>query len=305
MKFFVLIATIALQSCTPVFAQNPASQGTPNTAESPTKNREPADKKKKKKTEVEKKLESSEYKDPDKIGTTDTEKAEFEKKPNEPNTLDKTYDEVVEIGSETSQKVGRTLGAARSRRAETTWSFLGQYSIFEMWTLTKYGATIGYNKSASTTYEFEYSRGSLGFGYFGVDLGRLSEERFGINWRTYGQRNAFSFVTGLYYNKLGIHFGNDLLAKVPGFERTRVDLLELDTVGLKWGIGSRWQSRGGFVWGADWLSINIPFWTVRQKHPFIDATTSEADREKTQDAINVLRRVPEIAALNVKLGFTF
>jgi hypothetical protein len=281
---------IALQSCTPVFAQSEASKG----AADPVKTTE-RKKSAKQKKETEKELKPA--KDEDKISDSETDKAVFEKKENEPGT----WEEVKEKADD----MGRTLGAARTRRQDSTWTFTGNYSLFEMWTLTKYGLTVGYNKDESTTYEFEYMRGSLGFGYFGIDLGEISEQRFGLNWRTYGKRNSFSFVTGLYYNMLDMHLGSDALATVAGTQRAKVDLLEIETVGLHWGIGNRWQTKGGFVWGADWIAINLPLWIVKQEHPFIDATTSAQYRDDAKDALRFFRRIPEIAALKIQLGFSF
>jgi hypothetical protein len=296
---------IALQSCTPVFAQSEASRGAASTTETATEKKAV-----KRKKEAEKKAEPK--KDDDKISNSETDKAVFEKKENEPGTWEKVkektgdaVEDAVEFGSEQSQKVGRTLGAARTRRQDSTWTFTGNYALFEMWTLTKYGLTVGYNKDESTTYEFEYMRGSLGFGYFGIDLGEISEQRFGLNWRTYGKRNSFSFVTGLYYNMLDMHLGSDALATVAGTQRAKVDLLEIETVGLHWGIGNRWQTKGGFVWGADWIAINLPLWIVKQEHPFIDATTSAKYQDDAKDALRFFRRIPEIAALKIQLGFSF
>ena len=294
MKLWILAGAIAVQSCTPVFAQDEASRGQPHPASKVSKKR------------AEKKLETKDKKekpvqDEDKISTSETDKAEFEKKPNEPSMLDNA----VEFGSEQSQKVGRTLGAARANRQDTTWTIAGNYSVFEMWTVQKYGLTLGYNKSESDTFEFEYMRGSVGFGWLGIDLGSFSEERYGLNWRSFGNRNAFSFVSGIYYNILDMHLGSDALASVAGTAHAKVDLLKIHTMGIHWGIGSRWQTKGGFVWGADWIAINLPIWIVKQEHPFIDATSNPELRDEAKDAMRLFRRIPEFAALKIQLGFSF
>jgi hypothetical protein len=127
----------------------------------------------------------------------------------------------------------------------------------------------------------------------------------GLNWRSYGKRNSFSFVTGLYYNVLSMRLGSKALDSVVSGLRTSVDLLEIHTVGINWGIGNRWQTKGGFVWGADWIAINVPLWIVKQEHPFIDASYNEGFREDAQTALSFFRRIPEIAALKIQLGFSF
>jgi len=241
------------------------------------------------------------------------------KEPEEPGTWEKVKEksgeayeyskekagEAVDYGAEKSKDLRRSLGAARERRGNSQWTFTGNYSLFEMWVLTKYGVTVGYNRSPSSTYEFEYMRGSLGFGYFGLDIGKISEERFALLWRSYGRRNSFSFVSGLYYNKLDVHLGSDLLASVSGQDRAKVDIMELQTVGLSWGVGNRWQTSGGFVWGADWLVLNVPVWIVKQEHPFIDSSNSAEARDDANDTMRILRRIPAVAALKIQLGVSF
>lgn len=312
------VFTMSLQMCTPVFAQSEAGRGV---ATSEGKTAEAHAKKKLAKEEAKKAKRADRQpnkandknaqealtkpdQDPtakeDKIGDTETQKAVFEKKSNEPSELSGP-----EVISDDSKAFGRTLGAARLNRQDTKWTVAANYSLFDMWTLTKYGLTVGYNKDATTTYEFGYSRGSLGFGYYGINLGSIDEQRLSAAWRTYGQRNSFSFVTGIYYNELDLHLGSAALDTVMGSQRSRVDLLKINTVGLSWGIGNRWQTKSGFVWGGDWVTISVPVWIVKQEHPFVDATNNERYREEAQDALKFFRRIPELAALKVQLGFSF
>ncbi len=305
------VLTIGLQTCTPVFAQSEAGRGVATsegkTAERVAKKKEAkAEKKKAKPAErapnkatepVE--TEKTPTAEEDKIGDTETPKAVFEKKLNEPSI------EENEPVSQISPSVGRTLGAARSNRQNTKWTVTANYSLFEMWTLTKYGFTASYNENESTSYELSYTRGSLGFGYYGINLGSIDEQRLSASWRSFGGRNSFSFVTGIYYNELDLHLGSAALDSVMGPQRSRVDLLKVNTAGVSWGIGNRWQTKNGFTWGGDWISISVPVWIVQQKHPFVDATTNEHYRDEAKDALRFFRRIPEVAALKVQLGFSF
>nr|HMN69337.1 hypothetical protein [Bdellovibrionales bacterium] len=171
------------------------------------------------------------------------------------------------------------------------------------WTMSRYGLTVGWNRSGSSTYEFEYTRGSLGFGYFGVDIGELAEQRFALNWRSYGRRNSFNFVTGLYYNELEIHIGSKYLTTVANVPE--VDLLKLNTIGVSSGIGNRWQTKKGFVWGADWLVVHVPLTVTKEQNKFINETRDPDDRGDVDSGMKVLRRIPALAGLKVQLGFSF
>jgi hypothetical protein len=148
-------------------------------------------------------------------------------------------------------------------------------------------------------------RGSLGFGYFGVDIGKISEERFGLLWRSYNRRNSFNFSTGLYYNKLDVNLGSKMLASVSSSQRANVEVMELETAGVSWGLGNRWQTRSGFVWGVDWLVVNIPLWIIKQEHPFLDESNDENARKNARDALRVFRRIPSVGTLKIQLGFSF
>ncbi len=210
--------------------------------------------------------------------------------------------DAAEAGQEGLQKAKASLAAARERRANSEWTITGNYSLFETWTLNKYGFTIGYNKSESTTYELEYMRGSFGFGYLGIDLASITEQRISLLWRTYGKRNSFSMHTGIFYYDFSAGYGNDYLSSVAG---GYVEAYELKSLGLTWGLGNRWQSKGGFVWGFDWFAIHMPLVILEENNPYVNATTDAQDREDAEDAANYFRRFPMFAVVKVQLGFSW
>jgi len=231
----------------------------------------------------------------------------------EPVKKDKSTWEKVKEGTAktfeyTKEKVheaGGAMAATRTNRAATKWTFSGHYSFFETWVLTKYGMTVAYNRSPSSTYEFEFAKGSVGFGVFGLDIAKLEEQRLALRWRTYCQRNTFNMNYGIYYNKLSARLGSELLDSVSGGPKTSVELLELSTVGVSWGLGHRWQTKGGFIWGADWLTIHMPVFVVKESTPYMDANVSQSDRNAADDTWRELKRFPEFAVIKAQLGFSF
>jgi hypothetical protein len=232
--------------------------------------------------------------------------------PAEPSKWEKLKDNVTEKAKEAYQVTGEkvkeaqvALSEARDNRSATKWSITGDYSVFETWVLSKYGATIAYNSTPFDTYELEYMKGSFGWGYFGIDIGKISEQKATLLWRSFNQRNTLNFITGIYYDKFDIHLGSDMLATVSGNTQSSVELVELATAGLTWGVGNRWQTKKGFVWGADWFVINVPLTVIREKNSFVDTTTDADKRKETVDAMNVLKHFPAFAVFKVQLGVSF
>lgn len=230
-----------------------------------------------------------------------------EKPAEEKSTWEKikeTGNDVLEKTKETAEKASEQYNLISLYRGKRTWVITGNYSYFDLIVPGKYGVTVGYVKDAGNTYEIDYMRGSLGFGWLGIDIGSITEQRLALLWRSYNQRNTFNFQMGVNYNKFEIKVGDTLLNKVAG-AKTDYDVMDIQTLGLSWGIGNRWQTKGGFVWAFDWLQLHVPVVTIREHTPFIDATTDQEDREDAQSAVKIIRHFPRLAALKFQIGFSF
>lgn len=230
----------------------------------------------------------------------------------QPAEKDSTWEKVkekaaqaYEVGKEKAHAINTSLNEARENRASKNWTITGNYSLYEMWVLSKKGITFAYTPDASISYEFEYMKGSIGFGYFGIDIGEIKEQRISFLARSFNQRNTFNFLAGVYYNKLDITLGSDLLKTLSSDERLHVDLMDLETMGLTWGLGNRWQTKKGFVWGFDWLVINIPLRTTKQKVPYLNSTATENDKDEVKDALKVLKTFPSFGVVKIQLGVSF
>ncbi|MBC7371208.1 MAG: hypothetical protein H7326_06570 [Bdellovibrionaceae bacterium] len=198
-----------------------------------------------------------------------------------------------------------TLAATRENRGTTKWTVAGEYSLFESWVFSKKALAVAYNESSADSYELEYATGSLGWGAFGIDIGEIKEQRFSLLSRCYNERKTWSFVTGLYYNMMNVQIGNSLLSSVAGAAQSSVKMLELNTVGVTWGFGQRWQTKKGYVWGADWFMIHWPLFVTEESVPFLDASSSEDRRRDVGSALKIFKRVPEFAVVKIQLGYSF
>lgn len=185
------------------------------------------------------------------------------------------------------------------------WGVTGNFSLFEMWVLTKYGITGYYTNDPKRDWELEYMRGSLGFGYFGINIGSIQEQRISLLTRSFGKRNSLNFLYGVFYNEMNIGLSQKFLSTVNAGMQTNVNNIELATAGLTWGFGNRWQTREGYIFGVDWLVINIPFSTLQQRIPFLKQSNDQDSRDSVKDALKWFKKIPSAGILKFQIGLTF
>ena len=226
----------------------------------------------------------------------------------EPTAWDQTKDkasDALDYGAGKWKGFSKAINSASLNRASTPWAVTANYAFLEMWVLTKYGLTVARNESAAKTYELEYMTGSLGIGYFGIDIGKIEEQRLALMSRSFSERNSFSWFYGAYINQIQAHLGNDYLASVPGVTRSSVELMKLQTLGATFGIGNRWQLKNGFTWGVDWLAVHWPLMVLQQDSPFIANSSDPSKRNSADDAMDVFKRLPSFGAFKLQLGYSF
>jgi len=210
-----------------------------------------------------------------------------------------------EKAKESLAPVTESFASAKDFRGARSWVITGNYSYIDLLIPSKIGLTVGYVADAANTVEIDYMRGSLGFGWLGVDIGSLTEQRLALLWRSYNQRNTFNFQMGVNYNHFRVHIGDELLRRVTGNPAVDITVMEFQTLGVSWGMGNRWVTRGGFVWGFDWLQIHVPVATLKEKTPYIDAASNQEDKDDAETASKIIRNFPRIVALKIQLGASF
>lgn len=210
-----------------------------------------------------------------------------------------------EAVNDAADKVKTTMAQTRENRESTHWTLSAHITPFTLWTMMDYGVSASYHPSAKVAYELDFTTGQLGFGYFGVDIGRLRERKYSFIRRSYSDRNSFHFATGIFINDLDVKLGNKYLSAVAANRRSEVDLLQIQTAGLTFGLGNRWQFKSGAVFGLDWLMINLPVWTISQKHPFLDASGNQDYVDDIQSALKLFRHIPTLALLRIQAGYSF
>lgn len=190
---------------------------------------------------------------------------------------------------------------SREARASTRHTVLASYAYLDMWVPSKFGIAYAFSPNAGEAFELGYERGSVGYDYFKVSIGRVSDDRFYLVWRRFGGFNSFNYFLGVHHEEFRVRIGDTLLRTSGG----RGDILELARAGVTVGVGNRWQTRGGFTWSADWLVLHIPVLSLRTRSPFLDASANEAYRGQVDNVLRLFRDVPTAAALKIQLGFAF
>jgi hypothetical protein len=184
------------------------------------------------------------------------------------------------------------------------WGVFGNFSPFEMWVITKYGITGMYTKDPAWNYELEYMRGSLDFGFFGIDIGEIQEERLSLLARSFSKRNSFNFLYGVFYNHMEVGLSSKFTSTLSAFNQS-ADQVDLSFFGLTWGMGNRWQTQEGYVIGVDWLVINLPFSVIQEHAPFLKNTTDQDRRNQVKNSLDWLKKFPSLGILKVQIGLSF
>lgn len=189
-------------------------------------------------------------------------------------------------------------------RDQMQHSLIGTYSPFDLWVPSKLGVSYAFNKSASGSWEVEYLKGSVAFPFIVEELGSITDQRISLFYRSFSDRNSFSYLYGVNYSSLKIQLGTDLLATILTGDPSSFDVISVKTLGLTWGFGNRWQW-DHFLIGLDWFTLNIPVYTIEADAPFINATSSESKKDDAQEVLDFAKRIPTLAVLKIQLGISF
>jgi len=176
----------------------------------------------------------------------------------------------------------------RTLRGKSKITVLGSYSSVDLLLPGKKGVSIGYNRSADSTWEFEYLKAEIAVPFLVRDLGSLKEERISLFSRSYWNTNSFSGYLGLSLNRVEISVGDKLLNKLTGGAYPSLDLLEVDTLGFTMGIGNRWTVWRGVTIGADWIGWSQPIFVLKRESKILDYASNEEEKKNTERALDTV-----------------
>lgn len=184
--------------------------------------------------------------------------------------------------------------------------FLGlTYSPLDLLIPSKWGAKVGGETPGELAWEFEYLRSSLETPFIIADLGKMTDERYSLILRSFGQRKSFNVHFGVTYFSFKAHLSPKFLNTVPTQIDTSYDVVQVESVGFNLGIGHRWHWGEHFHFGVDWLSWAQPVFITKNQSEITDLTEDEDTKETISDAVRIANYVPRLLTLKVFLNFSF
>lgn len=193
---------------------------------------------------------------------------------------------------------------SKAYRTQKHYALGFNFSPLDMWVPFKWGANFSYTPTEKVTWELEYIKGSVSRAVLLIDIGRIEDERVTLMRRSFAGRNSLNFIWGLYYERFSASLGNDFLATVTGVPIHSVDMLEVTTLGVSWGVGNRWHTQSGVTIGFDWFTINIPILTD-VKEGFTRNTTDPKKRNSVKNVLDKFENIPTLGLAKIQIGYSF
>lgn len=221
----------------------------------------------------------------------------IEKVKNEGNkALEKTKESIKDIKKSTTP--------TKDIREDKKWMALASYSLIDLWLPSKLGLNLVYQQSKKSSWEFEWLHSSIPLNAIIDDIGKMSEDRYSLLYRSYGDKNSFHWLYGFYYYQFNVVLDNKYLNNIVGLP-DEVDVINVNTLGLSWGFGNRWIYKNNMVLSVDWLVLNIPFKTTKKEAPFFDQSNDDSAKDTVDDVLSIIESFPGIAALKIQFGLSF
>lgn len=184
--------------------------------------------------------------------------------------------------------------------------FLGlTYSPLDLLIPSKWGAKIGGETPGELAWEVEYLRGSWETPFIIADLGQMTDERYSLIFRSFGQRKSFNVHFGVTYFVFKADLSPKFLNTVPAQIDASYEVVQVESFGFNLGIGHRWHWGEHFHFGVDWLSWAQPVFITKNQSEIKDLTTDEDTRDKISDAVRIANYVPRLLSLKVFLNYFF
>lgn len=197
----------------------------------------------------------------------------------------------------------KVVSSTRSNRAQSQYFVTGNYSYIDTLLPSKVGLSVGFVSRPYVTHELEYMGSRLSLPAGVADIGKFSDQRVSYILRSYGNRNSFAFQYGLSYFSTQVKLGDDLISMITGVPG--VNLVELQSLGVHWGMGNRWVLDNNLTWGVDWFTWSQPILEISRKDKFLDYATNQQDKDNVRTALKVMQFFPRWSVLKIHIGYSF
>jgi hypothetical protein len=176
-------------------------------------------------------------------------------------------------------------------------------SVFSVPLPMKQGVALSYAISKKWMFELSYQTAQVGLNASWGDIGSFSETLVSLDARR-SEGGSFNWLFGLARQSYEAHLGSTLLRSVSNGAKA-LDLVRTETLDAHLGLGNRWQFSNGAAFSADWLTINIPFLTLKSESPASDQVTNADDKQKIDDILKLMRSLPTGSVIRLTIGYSF
>lgn len=220
-----------------------------------------------------------------------------------PPTPKERLQQIGNKAEETIQLAANTLGESKSRRENSDFLVLLNYSYLDLILPGKYGITLGWIPNARSTYEVEYLRGSLSF--IIDEIGSMKDERFSITKRSFLGRNSFNVSYGLNYFIFGGRLSDEVMQSVSQIYQSSAREIETHLIGAHIGLSNRWTIKKNITIGVDWVSWSQPLFQVYKYEKFTEQSNDQGDKKDIERAMDIASYLPRLTFLKVQFGMSF
>ena len=161
--------------------------------------------------------------------------------PNNKSSIDSIWEKtqkagakVYKAGKEKVTNVTKAMDSSSSNRSKKKYGLLGTYSFLDTWVPGKLGLSFARNSTPEGGWELEYLRGTLAVPFIIDDLGKITDQRISLFYRSYSSRNSLSYLYGISYSTFNVHLGTDFISSISGENISQFDIMEVQTLNFNW-----------------------------------------------------------------------
>lgn len=196
-------------------------------------------------------------------------------------------------------------GTEKIYRIQNPHSFMASYAGTATWIPSKLGLSYTYSPDLMKSYEVSFLRGNLAAPFFLKDLGSISDFHLSALYRSYSARNSFAVIYGLNYYKFNARMSGKYTNSASNTSNPDLNLLLVESIGVTFGLGNRWQLKNGVSFGVDWFHLNMPLIVFRTEADLLKSDADKEDKNEIKNVLDLLKRVPTFAFLKFQIGYSF
>ncbi len=224
------------------------------------------------------------------------------------NTAVEAFDYVKEKSKEAADIAKAKSNESVEKRRSYNYGVNLIYSPIDLIIPGKYGVSFDISsEDKDSQYELQYVRASYALSVMNVDFGKLTDQRFSLLKRNFSDSGNFNWYYGLSYISFQGTIGSSLLSSIaPGNTVPNTDLIDVQSLGLDFGLGHRWYFQNNLSISVDWFGFSQPLAVLKKEAAYLNAnSTSQEDKNNVSNTVDFLTSFPRLYTLKVSLGYNF